>query len=74
MRKKELREKLVDLRRVSSADTETHRRISEGQLVQLTKSMYFCAETWKRLKEYERAFLKCYAAGCQSRVASLSVV
>ena len=70
-RKKELREKLVDLRRVSSADTETHRRISEGELVQLTKSMYFCAETWKRLKEYEKAFLRCYAAGCQSRKAVL---
>lgn len=70
-RKKELREKLVDVRRVSSADTETHRRISEGELVQLTKSMYFCAETWKRLKEYEKAFLRCYAAGCQSRKAVL---
>ena len=70
-RKKELREKLVDLRRVSSADTETHRRISEGQLVQLTKSMYFCAETWKHLKEYQKAFLRCYAAGCQSRKAVL---
>jgi len=70
-RKKELREKLVDVRRVSSVDTETHRRISEGELVQLTKSMYFCAETWKRLKEYEKAFLRCYAAGCQSRKAVL---
>ena len=70
-RKKELREKLVDVRRVSSADTETHRRISEGELAQLTKSMYFCAETWKRLKEYEKAFLRCYAAGCQSRKAVL---
>lgn len=70
-RKKELREKLVDVRKLSSADTETHRRISEGQLVQLTKSMYFCAETWKHLKEYEKAFLRCYAAGCQSRKAVL---
>ena len=70
-RKNELREKLVDVRRVSSIDTETHRRISEGELVQLTKSMYFCAETWKRLKEYEKAFLRCYAAGCQSRKAVL---
>lgn len=70
-RKKELREKLVDLRRVSSVDTKTHRRISEGQLVQLTRSMYFCAETWKHLKEYEKAFLRCYAAGCQSRKAVL---
>ena len=42
-RKKELREKLVDVRRVSSVDTETHRRISEGEMVQLTKSLYFCA-------------------------------
>ena len=70
-RKKELREKLVDLRRVSSVDTETHRRISDGEMVQLTKSMYFCAATWKKLKEYQRAFLKCYAAGCQSRRAVL---
>ena len=70
-RKKELREKLVDVRRVSSVDTETHRRISEGEMVQLTKSMYFCAATWKKLKEHERAFLKCYAAGCQSRRAVL---
>lgn len=70
-RKNELREKLVDVRRVSSIDTETHRRISEGELVQLTKSMYFCAETWKKLKEHEQAFLKCYAAGCQSRKAVL---
>ena len=70
-RKKELREKLVDVRRVSSVDTETHRRISEGEMVQLTKSLYFCAATWKKLKEHERAFLKCYAAGCQSRRAVL---
>ena len=70
-RKKELREKLVDLRRVSSVDTETHRRISDGEMVQLTKSMYFCAATWKKLKEYQRAFLQCYAAGCQSRRAVL---
>lgn len=70
-RKKELREKLVDVRRVSSVDTETHRRISEGEMVQLTKSMYFCAATWKKLKEHERAFLRCYAAGCQSRRAVL---
>ena len=70
-RKKELREKLVDLRRVSSVDTETHRRISDGEMVQLTKSIYFCAATWKKLKEYQRAFLRCYAAGCQSRRAVL---
>ena len=56
-RKKELREKLVDVRKVSSIDTETHRRISEGELVRLTKSMYFCAETWKKLKAHEQACL-----------------
>ncbi|RUQ14352.1 hypothetical protein D8M31_00030 [Corynebacterium genitalium] len=62
-RKKELREKLVDLRRVSSVDTETHRRISDGEMVQLTKSIYCCAETWKKLKEYQRAFNRGFLLG-----------
>lgn len=70
-RKKQLTEKLVDLRHVSSVDTEVHERISNGEFMQLTKSIHYDKVAWQKLREYEREFLKCYAAGCQSRKAVL---
>ncbi|MBC3177811.1 endonuclease domain-containing protein [Corynebacterium lujinxingii] len=70
-RRTQLRETIVDVRRISSTDTATHDRINNGELVQLTKSIYYDKAAWQQLKEHEQAFLRCYAAGCQSRKAVL---
>lgn len=70
-RKNELVEMLVDVRRVTAHDHTTHSRIRNGQLRQLTKSLYVDAAEWKKLEPYEQEFLRCCAASRQSTKAVL---
>lgn len=62
---------LVDVRRLSVNDTETHEYIGAGLLTQLSWSVYVDAWAWGELRPNERQFLRCYAASCQSSKAVL---
>lgn len=70
-RKNELLEMLVDVRRVTADDLTTHSHIRDGQLRQLTKSLYVDSAEWKKLEFYEQEFLRCCAASRQSVKAVL---
>lgn len=62
---------LVDVRRLSVTDTETHEYIDAGLLEQLSWSVYVDSWAWGELSPDEQQFLRCYAASCQSSKAVL---
>ena len=70
-RKNALLELLVDVRRVAAHDAETHTRLRNGEMRQLTASVYVEKAQWDGLPGYEQEFLRCCAASRQSRKAIL---
>ena len=70
-RKNALLELLVDVRRVAAHDEETHSRLRNGEMRQLTASVYVEKAQWDVLPGYEQEFLRCCAASRQSRKAIL---
>lgn len=64
-------QELIDERRVSVTDTETHCRIRDGDLQQLSHSIYIPREAWEGLRRFEQEYLRCYAASLQGTRAVL---
>lgn len=64
-RKNALLGHLVDIRRTASIDDTTFNQIDDGELKQLTKSIYIHKATWEALKLHEQSFLRCCAASKQ---------
>lgn len=62
---------LVDIRRTASNDDITFNQINDGELEQLTKSIYVQKTTWEKLKVHEQSFLRCCAASKQGTKAVL---
>lgn len=54
-RKNALLGHLVDIRRTASIDDTTFNQIVDGELKQLTKSIYIHKATWEALKLHEQS-------------------
>lgn len=70
-RKNELLDCLVDIRRLSTDDEYTFNRIKNGELTQLTNSIFADTEVWSGFRRHEQSFLRCCAASMQSTKAIL---